>query len=232
MDFQVEKVKDSIYAIAFWDAEGESYNNCYMVLKEDGVIMIDSCKAGHTKYLLQALNQLGKTADDVRLVLATHGHEDHVEGAEMFTKAKKVIHPKEGGEGIPGFDRELADRGVIGEFDYILAGYHSPGSVIYYHRPSGTLFTGDLLCFFGDPLSEEGLVSEGKELRQAWIDYLKGGGVSLSDLPGFLEALKIPLHFQSGIMCSGHGGVLVGEVNDFIEELVNEAKNQLNMEAK
>jgi glyoxylase-like metal-dependent hydrolase (beta-lactamase superfamily II) len=231
MDFLVDKVKDRIYVIAFWDTEWKSYNNCYLVLEEDGVIMIDSCKAEHSKLLLQALHRLGKTADDVKLVLATHGHEDHVEGAQMFKNAKKIIHPKEGEE-IQEFDRELSDRGMVGEFDYMLAGYHSPGSVIYYHRPSGILFTGDLLCFFGDPLSKEGLVSEGKELRQAWIDYLKGGGVSLSDLPGFLDALKIPLHFQSGIMCTGHGGVLVGEVNEFIEELVSEARNQLNLEVK
>ncbi|MFL8938319.1 MBL fold metallo-hydrolase [Rossellomorea oryzaecorticis] len=231
MDFLVDKVKDSIYAIAFWDTEWKSYNNCYFVLEEDGVIMIDSCKEEHSKYLLQALHHLGKTADDVKLVLATHGHEDHVEGAQMFKHAKKLIHPKEGEE-IRGFDRELSDQGVAGEFDYMLAGYHSPGSVIYYHRPSRILFTGDLLCFFGDPLSKEGLVSEGKELRQAWVDYLKGGGVSTSDLPGFLEALKIPLHFQSEIMCTGHGGVLVGEVNGFIEELVSEARNQLNVETK
>jgi glyoxylase-like metal-dependent hydrolase (beta-lactamase superfamily II) len=231
MDFLLEKVKDNLYVVAIWDAEWNTYNNCYLFLEKDEVTVIDSCKEEHSKHLLQALHKLGKTADDVKLLLATHAHEDHVEGAALFEKAKKFIHPKEKGEGLKGFDADLADQGSIQDFEYCLVGYHSPGSVIYYHHPTNVLFTGDVLCFFGDPLSKEGLVSKGEELRQAWIDYLKGGGVNASDLPDFLDGLRAILSFDSDVLCSGHGGVLTRGVNDFLEELLNEVVKQLTTEA-
>jgi glyoxylase-like metal-dependent hydrolase (beta-lactamase superfamily II) len=70
MDFLLEKVKDNLYVVAIWDAEWNTYNNCYLFLDKDGVTVIDSCKEEHSKHLLQALHKLGKTADDVKLLLA------------------------------------------------------------------------------------------------------------------------------------------------------------------
>jgi glyoxylase-like metal-dependent hydrolase (beta-lactamase superfamily II) len=221
LDYIVEKVKEDIYAVAFWDSGWNSYNNCYLIVEEHGVTLIDTCKGKHSNLLLKALNDLGKTEDEVKLVLATHGHEDHIEGANMFKKAKKVIHAKEEGKGIMGFDPALADRGTMHGFDYCRVGYHSPGSVIFYHRQSNVIFTGDFLCFFGDPLSKEGLVSKGDELRQAWVEYLQGGGVAASDLPVFLDGLKTIQGYDSDVMCTGHGGVLIGAINEFIEMLIN-----------
>jgi glyoxylase-like metal-dependent hydrolase (beta-lactamase superfamily II) len=103
-------------------------------------------------------------------------------------------------------------------------GYHSPGSVIFYYRQSNVIFTGDFLFFFGDPLSKEGLVSKGDELRQAWVEYLQGGGVADLELPDFLDGLKIIHGFDAGVMCTGHGGVLNGAINKFIEVLLNVEK--------
>jgi glyoxylase-like metal-dependent hydrolase (beta-lactamase superfamily II) len=220
LDYLLEKVNESIYVAAIWDEGWNSYNNCYLILEEDGVTVIDSCKKEHTDCLRHALSTIGKTPEDVKLVLATHGHEDHVEGTTIFTQAQKAIHPREQSAESASFDIELADSGTIHDFVYTLVGHHTPGSVVFYHNPSNTIFTGDFLCFFGDPLSKDGLVSKGDDLRIAWIDFLAGGGIPNEQLPVFLKGLKAIKGFDSEFMCTGHGGVLAGDINSFIDDLL------------
>jgi glyoxylase-like metal-dependent hydrolase (beta-lactamase superfamily II) len=220
VDYLLEQVNNQLYVLAVWDAEWSTYTNAYFIQGDAGLTVVDSCKEGHLVFLQHALNKIGKTADDVKLMLVTHGHEDHVGGAPLFTKAKKVIHTDEIFPDASSIRGELLDRGVIGNFEYTRVGYHSPGSVIFFHRPTKTIFTGDFLCFFGDPLSEGGLVSKGDDLRQAWIEFLQGGGVARQDLPQFLTGLKIMKEYDPDVMCTGHGGVLVGDVGVFLDELM------------
>ena len=221
MNFLIEKVNEQIYVMAVWDAEWKTYTNAYLIEEESGMTVVDSCKEEHLVFLQDALDKIGKTPDDVKLMLFTHSHEDHVGGESLFTKARKVIHADETlppGSSISG---ELLDKGTIGDYDYTRVGYHSPGSVIIFHRPTRTLFTGDFLCFFGDPLSKEGLlVSKGDDLRQAWIEYLQDGGVASANLPQFLHGLRIMKDYDPAVMCTGHGGVLRGDLDVFLEELI------------
>uniref|UniRef100_UPI00406CBCCA MBL fold metallo-hydrolase n=1 Tax=Paenisporosarcina sp. FSL H8-0542 TaxID=2921401 RepID=UPI00406CBCCA len=49
--------------------------------------MIDLGKKEHSIYLEQALNRIGKSPEDVTLILATHGHKDHVQEATIFKNA-------------------------------------------------------------------------------------------------------------------------------------------------
>jgi glyoxylase-like metal-dependent hydrolase (beta-lactamase superfamily II) len=220
VDYLLERIKDNIYVLAIWDHSWNSYNNCYIFLEKEGVVFIDSCKKEHISFLQKALDELGKSPEDVKLVLATHGHKDHVEGASIFTNAKKVIHPKERLDESLGFAPVLSGQGSIEGFDYELVSHHSPGSVIFFHQESKSIFTGDFLCFFGDPLSKEGIVSGGEDLRQAWKDYLKGGGVPAKELPVFLDGLRSIHRLDADVMCTGHGGVLVDEIKGFIKEML------------
>ncbi|MEH7333871.1 MBL fold metallo-hydrolase [Neobacillus drentensis] len=224
MNYIFENVTKNVFVLAVWDSSWNSYNNCYFIVEDHGVTVIDSGKLQHAKYVEDALHSIGKSVDDVALFIATHGHEDHVQAATLFSNAKKFIHLNEK-EMIEypdpeQFHYELPDQGIFRDFDCQLVGYHTPGSVIFYHRPTQVLFTGDFLCFFGDPLSAGGLVSEGKELREAWLDYLKDGGVAKEHLPAFLEGLKTIQSFESIAMCTGHGGVLVGDSKEFVSELL------------
>lgn len=224
MEYLFEKVKENIYVLAVWDSEWKSYNNCYFIVNDEGVTLIDSEKKVHAIYLEKALNELGKSLEDVKLFLATHGHEDHVEGSTNFKHAKKFLHSNDNDliEQLDKmqFSNDLKADEVGQEFDYELVGYHTPGSVVFYHRPSKIIFTGDFLCFFGDPLSNEGLVSEGHDLRYEWVKYLRDGGVPQDHLGSFLEGLKLINQFDSSVMCTGHGGVLVGDIQDFISKLI------------
>ncbi|MEH7437721.1 MBL fold metallo-hydrolase [Neobacillus drentensis] len=231
MDYIFETVKENIYVLAVWDESWGSYNNCYFIVEEQSVTLIDSGKQQHAVFIEQALHSIGKSVDDVILCLATHGHEDHVQAASIFKHAKKVIHPNERdmieSPEPEQFLYELPSDGHFGEFDCQLVGYHTPGSVIFYHKPSKILFTGDFLCFFGDPLSPDGLVSVGPELREEWLKYLRNGGVTDKHLPPFLSGLEILSRFNPEAMCSGHGGVLTGEIKEFILALLKTGEKLL-----
>jgi glyoxylase-like metal-dependent hydrolase (beta-lactamase superfamily II) len=224
MENLFESVKENVYVLAIWDSTWNSYNNCYFIVQEDGITLIDSSKEEHSSYLVQALRQIGKTPEDVTLLLATHGHEDHVQGAAIFPNAKKYIHHQERSlieyPEPDEFDFTLLNRGVIQNFEYFWVGHHTPGSLAFYHHPSKVLFTGDFLCFFGDPLSKDGLVSVGNDLRHEWLEFLRNGGVEKDKLNGFLNGLRAMNAFDVEVMCTGHGGVLVGDIKSFISELL------------
>jgi glyoxylase-like metal-dependent hydrolase (beta-lactamase superfamily II) len=228
LEYLFEVVKENVYVLAIWDSSWNSYNNCYFIVQEDGVTLIDSSKEAHSAYLVQALKQLGKSPEDVKLVLATHGHEDHVQGAAIFKNAKKYIHHQERSlieyPEPDQFHFDLSDRGVIQNFEYFWVGHHTPGSLAIYHQPSKVLFTGDFLCFFSDPLSKDGLVSVGNDLRHEWLEFLQNGGVSKDELNGFLNGLMAINNFDVEVMCTGHGGVLVGDIESFVSELLNVGK--------
>lgn len=225
MSYLFEPVKENVYVLAIWDPNWNSYNNCYFIVQEDGITLIDSSKEEHSAYLVQALKQLDKSPEDVTLVLATHGHEDHVQGTAIFKNAKKYIHPQE--HSLIEYPQpneflfELSDYGVIQNFEYFWVGHHTPGSLAFYHQPSKVLFTGDFLCFFGDPLSKDGLISEGNDLRHEWLEFLRQGGVEKDKLNGFLKGLNAMYEFDTDVLCTGHGGVLVGDIKSFVSELLN-----------
>jgi glyoxylase-like metal-dependent hydrolase (beta-lactamase superfamily II) len=228
LEYLFEAVKENVYVLAIWDSSWNSYNNCYFIVQEDGITLIDSSKEAHAAYLVQALKHLGKSPEDVKLVLATHGHEDHVQGAAIFKNAKKYIHHQERSlieyPEPDEFYYELSDQGVIQEFEYLWVGYHTPGSLAFYHKPSKFLFTGDFLCFFGDPLSTGGLVSVGNDLRHEWLEFLRNGGVAKDDLKVFLKGLQAMNVFEVDVVCTGHGGVLVGDIESFVSELLHVGK--------
>jgi glyoxylase-like metal-dependent hydrolase (beta-lactamase superfamily II) len=229
LDYLFEPVKENVYVFSIWDSSWNSFNNCYVILQEEGVVLIDCGKKDHSTYLVQVLKEIGKGPEDVSLILATHGHEDHVQGATIFPNAQKYIHSNERSHmeySEPDqFNYLSSTSGMIQDFDYFLVGHHTTGSVAYHHHSSNILFTGDFLCFFGDPLSKAGLVSEGMELREAWLEYLRDGGIPQAEWYGFQEGLKAIHLIDADALCTGHGGVLVGNIKQFISELLQEGDN-------
>lgn len=68
----------------------------YLVVTPEGVTIIDAGLAGHWKELLAELSLLGRTLDDVKGVILTHGDSDHVGFAERLRRDYGVpvfIHP-------------------------------------------------------------------------------------------------------------------------------------------
>jgi glyoxylase-like metal-dependent hydrolase (beta-lactamase superfamily II) len=68
----------------------------YLIITPEGVTVIDAGLAGHWRDLLTELNSAGRTLDDIRGVILTHGDSDHVGFAERLHQDHGVpiyIHP-------------------------------------------------------------------------------------------------------------------------------------------
>lgn len=71
------------------------YVNAHLVVVDDGVVLVDTGLPGRTPKVEQALHEARKKVGDVRTVLLTHRHPDHVGGAAELRRrsgARVVAH--------------------------------------------------------------------------------------------------------------------------------------------
>ena len=72
-------------------------DNAYVV-KDKGVVMIDSGDPKKGKIFLNAMEKAAIKPDEIQLIILTHGHWDHIGSAaeiKQLTGAKVVLHEKE-----------------------------------------------------------------------------------------------------------------------------------------
>jgi glyoxylase-like metal-dependent hydrolase (beta-lactamase superfamily II) len=69
---------------------GSDLVNSYLVEDADGVTVIDAGLPGHWKELQAELASMGRSLDDVRGIVLTHGDTDHLGFAERLRKEKGV----------------------------------------------------------------------------------------------------------------------------------------------
>lgn len=63
---------------------------CYLVDTDEGSTLIDAGLPGHWRDLQRELRSLGKSVDDIRGVVLTHGDSDHIGFAERLRSAHGV----------------------------------------------------------------------------------------------------------------------------------------------
>lgn len=235
MHAKFERVAGGIYAISVWDPPPwKVYTNCYMVMSSDGrLVMIDAGRTGYAPFLAEALAKLSKEPGDISAVVATHNHADHVGASVMVPSAARYIHPEDW-RGLPPdlkvhFMPTLPENGRLAGLDFIHLGWHTPGSVAVFHRPTGTLFCGDHLGFFHLPA--EGLAGRGRELRErackrVW-QWASDPVERLEDrLDRWLDGIRRLQAYPVTALCPGHGGVLVGDIPEFFSELIRAGSSE------
>lgn len=74
----VERLNDNVVRIGTWIV------NWYLVADDDGVTVIDAAVPGYRTQLGPGLQELGRTLPDVKAVVLTHAHADHVGCAEQL----------------------------------------------------------------------------------------------------------------------------------------------------
>lgn len=70
--------------------------NVYMLLTDDGVVVLDTGFPGRAPKILKAVRSLGKSPSDVRHIVLTHCHPDHIGSAAALkreTGATVWAHP-------------------------------------------------------------------------------------------------------------------------------------------
>ena len=158
------KLKDKIYTYEWTNYFDNNCNSYYIGGEVQALI-----DPGLTRYLPDLLNQMsndGIKKENIRYIINTHSHPDHLQGSELFDPdtVKIALHQKEleflkgvGGElyGLFGitvpqmqinFPLEEGDV-TLGDqsFKIILAPGHSPGSIGLYWPTQKALFCGDVI---------------------------------------------------------------------------------------
>ena len=74
---------------------GSDVVNVYLVEDAAGVTIVDAGLPGHWRELEQELSQLGRSLDDVRGIVLTHGDSDHIGFAERLRQKGIVVRVHE-----------------------------------------------------------------------------------------------------------------------------------------
>lgn len=235
MNYVLSQLAEGIYAIVVEDAHSwgvPSYANVYVIKRKGKTILIDAGAREYRGIMLEALSNIGINPAEVNYLLLTHGHWDHAAGSELFLKSKKFIHSEdllllEPGLAAdfasfsPGTEenrmQQLAD---LPEIDIVHVNTHTPGSVVFFDRESKIIFMGDFFCFFGEPLPEGKLISNSEISRQGASEYVAGqaerGG---EEFERFMKGLHKLLAFQPEFFCTGHGVILQGDIQSYLQSL-------------
>jgi hydroxyacylglutathione hydrolase len=158
------KVTDGVYAYP-WTNMMENNCNTY-VLQGDGLILIDPGLKRYVPDILSQMKRDGLAPEDIKLVMTTHSHPDHLDGIAHFidSPVQMTMHEDEekflktvGREFFRMFGLELPKyridfytregdltMGAI-KLKIILAPGHSPGSICIYWPEKETLITGDVV---------------------------------------------------------------------------------------
>jgi glyoxylase-like metal-dependent hydrolase (beta-lactamase superfamily II) len=88
----IQEVASGVYLLE------KALTNCYLIVDDDGIVLIDGGLPRHWPLLTEALRRVGATPDDIDAVTLTHAHFDHVGMCDRLIREHRVVshvHPKD-----------------------------------------------------------------------------------------------------------------------------------------
>ena len=162
------KLETDLYAYT-WKSSMENNSNSYLIGGEIPLV-IDPGHQHLVKNLISQMEKDGNRFEDIRLMIATHGHPDHFEAIQTFARGGVMValHPEEekflkevGGQFLGAMGAEMPkirisfylDEGELKlgskTFQILHTPGHSPGSISIYWPEKKALFTGDVVFPMG-----------------------------------------------------------------------------------
>lgn len=212
--------------------DGIKYVNSYLLIREDGIVTVDTGMPGNAERIVGYAEKLGYKSNDIKIIILTHSDIDHSGSAKKLrelTGAKVAISEidaprvegkmelkKVKGPAAPflrlmfklskfdSFEPDilLKDGDVIEGLEVIHTPGHTDGSLSFYKRQNLFMFVGDLV----------------------WGD--NNGGVrppSSAVTPDMEEAwnsIKKVSEFECNVMLPGHGNPIMPDATKKVKELL------------
>lgn len=145
-----ERVAPGIFTLP-----GQRLGRVYVLEGDDGLTLVDTGLASRTGNLCEHIQRAGRQVRDVRRVLLTHTHSDHLGGLRCLQSNSdvEVVTMAHNAPQLRGQIRGVHDGEVISE---LLGGLtvigtpgHVPGHASFWFPERGVLFTGDTLASLG-----------------------------------------------------------------------------------
>ena len=181
--------------------------NILLILEEE-LTLIDTGYRGSTAQIVDCIRQLGRSPEEISLIILTHNHIDHVGGLvelKKLTRARVTIHKTDIGErkSLPSARSEDIDirlnggevLNLLGGLEIIHTPGHTPGSISLFSPKNKLLIVGDALRKRRDNLHLP-FRTANSDLRQA------------------IDSISKMSRLDFDTLCFGHGLPLTGDVRD------------------
>ncbi|UPO78156.1 MBL fold metallo-hydrolase [Arthrobacter sp. Helios] len=121
---------------------------CYAVAQPEGIVVIDTGMPDADAGIAAAVEALGGDWSDVRDIVLTHLHMDHV--GSLFAVAERAPHAAiyAGGPDSPDIRSPrhvspIGEGAMVQDLEILATPGHTPGHISLFHEGTGTLFVGD-----------------------------------------------------------------------------------------
>ncbi|MFC1992104.1 MBL fold metallo-hydrolase [Chloroflexota bacterium] len=190
-----------------------------ILIVEDKLTLIDTGHRGTTPQIIEFIRYLGRSPEEISLIILTHNHIDHVGGLaklRQLTPAKVAIHKSDIGsrKSLPSAESEDVDICLegsevlepLGGLEIIHTPGHTPGSISLYSPRNKLLIVGDAL-------------------RKRRKTVLPPAKMISSDMTQARESIKKMAGLDFNVLCFGHGLPLVDNARARIQELIERSKD-------
>ena len=185
-----------------------------ILIAEERLTLIDTGYRSSWPHIIEFVEQLGHSPNDISLIILTQNHTDHVGGlAELrhFTSAKVAIHRTDIGQrkNLPSARLEDVDiqleggeiLDALGGLEVIHTPGHTPGSICLFSKKNKLIIVGDALR------------------KRHNILYIPYKSISF-DLRQAVESVRKIAKLDCQVICFGHGLPLTDDVTGKLQDLV------------
>ncbi len=211
--------------------------NIILIAGEE-MTLVDTGFRGSSSRILKFLSSLGRSPEEINLIILTHNHPDHIGGLselKQHTSAKVAAHKDDIGSVESQLSKSGAKQKLLrlsalksfftikpDEVDIQLEGgevFKLLGGLRVIHTPGHTPGS---ICLFSE---QKKLIIVGDTINTRRKNLQLPPQMVSSDLTRVKDSVKGLIQLDFDILCSGHGRPLLADARTKVQELINKNKD-------